>query len=150
MKLTIPNQGLVFWPVGTGDSTTIRITETHFMQVDLHHMEQAEDGSDSARPVVDELLEILPTRRGHPYLSAFVLTHPDEDHCKGFARLNEKALISELWICADSFRGPNANLCDDAKAFRQEAIRRINKTIEAGGDPGPGHRIRVIGSDPRG
>ena len=39
------------------------------------------------------------------------------------------------------------DLCDDAQAFHDEAMRRVRASIEAGGDPGRGHRIRIIGYD---
>jgi hypothetical protein len=30
---TLPDQGVVFWPVGTGDSTTVVVDEEHVLQV---------------------------------------------------------------------------------------------------------------------
>ena len=39
------------------------------------------------------------------------------------------------------------DLCDDAQAFHDEAIRRVNAAVNAGGDPGRGDRIRIIGHD---
>jgi hypothetical protein len=41
----------------------------------------------------------------------------------------------------------NDDLCDDAQAFHDEAMRRVKATIDAGGDPGAGDRIRIIGYD---
>ena len=38
-------------------------------------------------------------------------------------------------------------LCDDAQVFHDEAMRRVQATIDAGGDPGCGDRIRIIGYD---
>ena len=38
-------------------------------------------------------------------------------------------------------------LCEDAEAFHKEAMRRVRATIKAGGDPGRGNRIRIIGYD---
>ena len=43
-KFELPEQGFVFWPVGTGNSTTIMVDDETVMQVDLHHM----SASDSA------------------------------------------------------------------------------------------------------
>ena len=145
----VPERGFVFWPVGTGDSTTIRVDSTVFLQVDLRHMEKSEDNDDSAWPVIDELIEILPKLNQTPFLSTFALTHPDQDHCQGFAELNRRALISELWMSPRTFREfrENNSLCDDAEAFHEEAMRRVKKTIGVGGDPGRGHRIRIIGYD---
>lgn len=149
MAIQPPDRGFIFWPVGTGDSTTIRVAETVYVQVDIRHMAKANDDDDPAWPVIDELVEILPTYLGKPYLSVFALTHPDEDHCQGFDELNDRVTISEMWMSPRTFREfrENDELCDDAEAFHDEAMRRVRATIEAGGDPGSGHRIRIIGYD---
>ena len=149
MAIKPPDQGFIFWPVGTGDSTTIRVDKTVYLQVDLHHMAKSEDDDETAWPVVDELIDILPTLEDTPYLSVFALTHPDQDHCRGFEEFNERVTISELWMSPRTFREfrENEDLCDDAEAFHDEAMRRVQATIDAGGDPGSGHRIRIIGYD---
>lgn len=149
MAIQPPDQGFIFWPVGTGDSTTIRVTETAYLQVDLRHMVKSENDDDTAWPVTDELIDILPTLDGEPYLSVFALTHPDQDHCQGFEDLNERVIISELWMSPRTFREyrEDDDLCDDALAFHDEAMRRVKAAIAAGGDPGRGNRIRIIGYD---
>ena len=148
MAIQPPDRGWIFWPVGTGDSMTIRVAETVYMQVDIRHMDKSED-DDPAWPVIDELIELLPTYRRKPYLSVFALTHPDLDHCKGFEELNDSVTISELWMSPRTFREfrENDDLCDDAQAFHDEARRRVQTAIDEGGDPGRGHRIRIIGYD---
>src|SRR5713226_4227465 len=83
----LPNQGVVFAPVGTGDSSTIVIDDEHVIQVDLHHMEQANESDSKHTPVVDILKGSLPQRNGRPYLAVFALTHADADHCQGFGDL---------------------------------------------------------------
>jgi hypothetical protein len=75
----------MFWPVGTGDSTTIAVDDRHIVQVDLRDMAQADLDGAVVSPVVDELAASLPKRKGRPYLAVFVLTHADQDHCCGFA-----------------------------------------------------------------
>lgn len=149
MAIRLPDQGFIFWPVGTGDSTTVRVADTVYLQVDLHHMAKSEDDEDPVWPVIDELIEILPTLRGKPYLSVFALTHPDQDHCRGFEELNDRVIISEIWMSPRTFREfrDNNDLCDDAQAFHDEAMRRVQASIEAGGDPGRGSRIRIVGYD---
>ena len=148
MEIQPPDRGWIFWPVGTGDSTTIRVAETVYMQVDIRHMAKSED-DDPAWPLIDELIELLPTYLGKPYLSVFALTHPDLDHCQGFEELNDRVTISELWMSPRTFREfrENDDLCDDAQAFHDEAMRRVQTVIDEGGDPGRGHRIRIIGYD---
>lgn len=151
MSICLPKQGFIFWPVGTGDSTTIRVAESVYFQVDLRHMAKSEDGDEAAWPVIDELIKILPKNNGNgkPLLSVFALTHPDQDHCQGFEELNKRILISEFWMSPRTFREfrENDELCDDAEAFHKEAKRRVKATIDAGGNPGCGNRIRIIGYD---
>ena len=145
MAFKLPARGLVFWPVGNGDSTTIIVDSKVYLQVDLNHLEKSEDDDDSSWAIVDELVKHLPKVNGRPYLAALALTHPDQDHCRGFAELLDEIDIGELWFTPRIFREYNKDLCDDAEAFKKEAGRRVKKTIEAKGDPGPGNRVRVFG-----
>ena len=105
-----------------------------------------EDG-DPHTPIVDRLVQHLPKRGKRPYLSVFVLTHPDKDHCLGFERLLKDVDIGELWFSPRIFREYKKDLCDDAKVFRKEAVRRVQKTIQATGDVASGDKVRIIGYD---
>lgn len=147
MAIVLPQQGFVFWPVGTGDSTTIAVQDGVIFQVDLHHLESSEDEDDLRTNVVDRLIELLPKRNGKPYLSVFVLTHPDKDHCLGFADLLSRATIGEIWFSPRIFREFHKDLCDDAQAFRKEAKRRVKATIGAGSEAVSGDRVRIVGYD---
>ncbi len=147
MKIELPSQGFVFWPVGSGDSTTIMIDDKTAIQVDLRHLTAADDNDDPRMAIIDHLEKVLPKVNGKPYLSAFILTHPDEDHCRGFADLLKRVIIGELWHTPRVFREYPRDLCDDAKAFRVEAKRRAAKTIKEKGNVGAGDRVRVIGYD---
>jgi hypothetical protein len=97
--------------------------------------------------VIDHLVKILPKVDGKPYLSVFVLTHPDEDHCLGFTELLKQVRIGEIWHSPRVFREYPRDLCEDAKAFRKEAKRRVAKTISEKGIVEAGDRVRVIGYD---
>lgn len=150
----LPSRGVVFWPVGTGDSTTVVIDDLVVMQVDLHDLAKADDETTPEVAVVDRLVEALPLVDGEPYLATFVLTHADMDHCLGFADLLDKVTIGELWSTPRLWReynDPDApDLCSDAIAFREESERRITATLEAvnaGTVPASGNRIRVVGYD---
>ncbi len=143
----IPVPGVAFWPVGSGDSVTIRVTDDVFMQVDVCHRATAEDDETDFAEVIDRLKEILPKRNGKPHLAVFVLTHPDQDHCLGFKRLLDEVTIGEIWHSPRVFREYHSDLCDNAKAFRKEAKRRVKKTIENGGTAEDGDRVRIIGYD---
>ena len=145
MAFDLPARGLVFWPVGNGDSTTIVVDSQTYLQVDLNQREKSEDDDDPGWSVVDELVESLPTVDGRPYLAAFALTHPDQDHCRGFVKLLDEVDIGELWFTPRVFREFKKDLCDDAEEFKKEAERRVKETISVNGDPGAGNRVRVFG-----
>jgi hypothetical protein len=147
-------RGVVFWPVGTGDSTTIVVDDRIVMQVDLHDMAKADDDVNPEVPVIDRLIEALPEGDdGRPYLAVFVLTHADKDHCLGFEDLLSKVTIGELWATPRLWRefddAPD-ELCPDAQAFHAEADRRvtaIKEALAAGTEPGSGDRVLIIGYD---
>jgi hypothetical protein len=147
-------RGVVFWPVGTGDSSTIVIDEDVVVQVDLNDMAQADDDETPMVPVVDRLVECLPTGDdGRPYLAAFVLTHADLDHCRGFEDLLSEVTIGELWATPRLWRDlldDGVTLSESARAFVEEADRRVAATLDAvadGGEPVSGDRVLIIGHD---
>jgi len=156
MSDEIPDLGAVFWPVGTGDSSTVVISANAVVQVDLNHRAAAEKDDTPEVPVVDLLVPTLPKDEdGNPYLAAFVLTHADEDHCSGFGKLLDEVTIGELWATPRMWReylddpeGPD--LCEDAVAFHDEVKRRveaIKKAVAAGKDPDYGDRVLIVGYD---
>lgn len=143
----LPARGIVFWPVGVGDSSTVVIDDESVLQVDLHHLESAEDDEDPRVPIVDRLVELLPKRNGASYLAGFAATHLDADHILGFAELLEKVTIGDLWFTPRIFRDVDeGTLCDDGKVFVKEAERRIDK-VRKEGAVASGDRIRIIGHD---
>jgi hypothetical protein len=151
MKITLPNPGFIFWPVGTGDSTTICLDANTIMQVDIHHVKLAEDDEDLRAPVVDSLIERLPIVDGKPYLACFALTHPDKDHVKGFEKLLDSATIGEIWFSPRVFwefhEFDTTQWCADAQVFFEEAERRAILALELkdGEELGAGDRVRIIG-----
>lgn len=150
-NFSLPNKkAVVFWPVGTGDSTTLVLKPGNIiMQVDLRHLEKADDPDEPEWPIIDHLVRALPKRNGRPYLAAFVLTHPDKDHIQGFAELLKKVEIGELWHTPRIFRDQSNQeaLCEDAKAFRKEAHRRRKAILAKPANIKSGDRMRVIGHD---
>jgi hypothetical protein len=147
MNSTLPARGFFFAPVGNGDSTTVIVDPGAVLQVDLHHMVCADDKNDTSFPIVDELVRLLPKVNGRPYLSTFALTHPDDDHCCGFADLSKRVTIGELWFTPRIFVEHQDDMCDDACAFQEEALRRVKATVAAGGLPKSGDRVRIVGRD---
>jgi hypothetical protein len=151
---SLPEQGVVFWPVGTGDSTTIVVDDRHVVQVDLHDMAAADSDDAVVTPVIDRLAENLPKLEdGTPYLAVFALTHADLDHCRGFGDLlDSEIVIGDLWATPRLWRelADDQVLCADAQRFHDEALRRVAATVKAvkdGREVGSGARIRVIGYD---
>ena len=152
MSLNLPPRGFSFPHTGNGDATTVAVLHgSVYVQIDLNHVQGAESADDGRAPVIDDLIEALPSMDGRPYLSLFVLTHPDQDHCRGFARLLDEVTIGEIIHTPRIFREyeerEDGTLCADAQAFRDEAHRRRKAAVAAGGDPGPGDRVRIVGYD---
>jgi hypothetical protein len=103
----------------------------------------------------------LQETEGKLRLDVFVLTHPHEDHIQGFSagfftgdpdKYSEKDLedkkifIEEMWFSPRVFNNID-DLCDDAKAFKKEAERRLKLYRDAPADsPIPGNRILIIGA----
>ena len=83
MFADVSGPSFIFWPVGCGDTTTIVVSETEVVQIDINDKLMADEEGNEHIPIVDELVATLPKRNGKPYLSWFVLTHPDLDHCRG-------------------------------------------------------------------
>ncbi|MEK7950944.1 hypothetical protein [Luteolibacter soli] len=148
-QFKLPTRGFVFWPVCTGDSTTIVIKPGVVMQLDLHHLAKADGSDDPAWAVVDELVRLLPKKNGRPYLSLFALTHPDKDHILGFQELLKQVTIGEIWHTPRIIRDwvDDNDLCDDAEAFYQEVHRRRKAVIANPTDVKAGDRVRIIGHD---
>lgn len=149
MTVELPDRGFVFWPVGCGDSTTIKVNDEVILQIDIQHHESAESDNEPYHPVVDTLVdEVLPEIDGEKYLAVFALTHPDKDHCKGFAELLENCKIGELWFTPRIIREYDSDdeLSEDAQKFCEEANRRIELNNN-GTEAESGDRIRIIGND---
>lgn len=153
-----------FYPVGNGDCSLITIGGANKkMMFDCNFRQKAEDDNDEMYDVLGDLLdnELNTKKCGLPFLDAFLLTHPDQDHCRSFAdkfylgdpdsikqadKDNKKILIGELWYSPRVFEELTSELNADAKAFKKEAKRRMelykSNTKKADKD---GNRIRIIG-----
>ena len=150
-EFKLPNKKcVVFWPVATGDSTTLVLKPGEIvMQIDLHHMVKADGADNPEWPIIDHLVKLLPKKNGRPYLALFVLTHPDLDHIQGFKELLSKVHIGEIWHTPRIFRDQSdeESLCEDAKAFHKEAHRRRKAIAGNPANIKSGDRLRVIGHD---
>lgn len=153
---------ITLFPVGNGDCTLIQLSDKTQILIDCNFTEASHDEDDETRYDVHGHLVRVSKRpnAGVPYIDVFILTHGDEDHCRGFNdgfytgdpikysqwhADREYILIGELWFSPRIFY-PHEDLCEDAKAFLKEAKRRM--TLHRTRHPDatkPGNRIRIIG-----
>lgn len=153
---------ITFYPVGCGDCILLELENGPKMMWDCNFRKSTEsEEQEDVYDVLNNLLseKLITRKNGLPFLDAFVLTHADQDHCRGFAEKfylgdpdkisskdkdEKKILIGELWY------SPRVviedEMCDDAIAFKKEAERRMElfKKDSKAADK-DGNRIRIIG-----
>jgi hypothetical protein len=154
---------ITFFPVGNGDCSLITLSDNTQIIIDCNTTAEASDEDDPSRyDVHQHLLDFGKKLNGKiPHVDVFILTHADQDHCRGFDTMfytgdpakytlkhskEDMILIDELWFTHRIFATHEGELSTWAEAFRKEAQRRINlhlanspKRHEAG------NRIRVVG-----
>ena len=160
---------ITFFPVDNGDMTLIKLNDTTTILIDINIREIAEDEQEPACNVIKELRDrIKEDEEGRPYVDAFLLSHPDQDHCRGLREqfhlgsLDDynfessegeslKIVIREMWSSPMIFRRASKNntLCEDARAFNTEARRRV-KLFKKNGSAVEGDRIIIICEDENG
>lgn len=150
---------ITFFPVANGDMTLLELESGSRILVDIN-IRQPGDG---IRYVAKDLRDRLTTdAKGRPYVDAMVLSHPDQDHCRGLEQhfhlgplsdYDDKAepkkiVIREMWSSPLIFRRASVNhaLSSDAKAWNKEARRRV-KLFRENGVGEHGDRIQVLGED---
>jgi hypothetical protein len=140
--------------------TLIELESGKCILIDINIRQTADDEDDDTPDVAAMLRERLKKDgNGRFYVDAFLLSHPDEDHCRGLARHfhlgkpddhpgDDKILIREMWSSPLVFRRASKNhpLCDDAKAWNKEAKRRV-KAFRDGKTAADGDRILIMGED---
>lgn len=156
---------ITFYPVKNGDCNLIEFSDSATMLVDCKFRKASKEDNDEYDVIGDLLKNKLTCKKhGVPYLNAFVLTHPDQDHCLGFKEkfitginpekkepseedvTEKRIMIGELWYSPRVFTEHEDELSDDALAFKEEAERRMK--LWSDGDSTrnkPGNRIRIIG-----
>ena len=161
------NATLSFFPVGNGDMALVKLLDGATILIDCNIRKAADDPADKeTRDVAKDLRARLPRdANGRPYVDAFLLSHPDKDHCTGLCRhfhlgplddyaddnepdAEKKIVIREMWSSPIVFRRASKIhvLCDDAKAWASEARRRV-KHFRDKGWAGEGDRILILGED---
>lgn len=155
------NHKLKFYPVNNGDTVLITLKDETTILIDSNIRETGKDSDgNQIYDVKKDLLDSLKKRDNNYHLDLFVLTHPDEDHCRGFAkhfyqgnpdnygysnRKVDEIIIDEMWVTSLLF-----NCCsnDDSKAFKKEAERRRKLWDDNDKNKDkPGNKIRMIGYD---
>ena len=132
---------ITFFPVGNGDTSLIRLSNGCDILIDCNITNDSRDESDDTTyNVHNHLLSVLKKEKEVPFVDAIILTHPDEDHCRGFSetfytgdpsnysdRHKKEGLIriDELWFTPRIFSPHEKDMCDTAKAIRKEAKRRM-------------------------
>lgn len=161
------NATVTFFPVGNGDMALVKLLDGGTILIDCNIRNAADDPADKeTRDVAKDLRERL-TRDadGRPYVDAFLLSHPDKDHCTGLCKhfhlgpledyaddekpdAEKRIVIREMWSSPIVFRRASKVhvLCDEAKAWRTEARRRV-KHFRDNGSAAEGDRILILGED---
>ncbi len=134
---------ITFFPVDNGDMTLVKLgnaAETTLL-IDCNIRPAADDKDDPTRDVAsDPRKRLKKDAKGRPYVDAFLLSHPDADHCRGLERhfylgplkdypddkksvSERRIVIREMWSSPIVFRRASKDhtLCDDAEAFNIEA-----------------------------
>lgn len=147
---------LTFFPVGNGDMTLLETESGKKILMDVNITGAADDPDGDAYDAMKELRSrLVRDVKGRLFINVFLLSHPDQDHCRGFekhfhvgdpdswSKTDDKIFINEIWSSPMVFRRASKNhvLCEDAKAFNSEARRRVVRYKE--GDTSLGAGIRL-------
>lgn len=153
---------IMFYPVGNGDMTLVELESGRTVLIDINIRAAADDPGDDTPNVAEQLRHRLKRDgEGRLYVDAFLLSHPDQDHCRGlmkhfhlgrpadWSESADKILIREVWSSPMVFRRACREhvLCDDAAAFNREARRRVKYFRDNGGAMSDGDRILILGED---
>lgn len=144
-----------YYPVNNGDCTLITTPLGQTILVDCCFIE-----NDPPFDAKADLLDRLDRVDGRPYLSSFLLTHGDQDHCRGYEKTfhtgdpseyedpgegEDPKIITNTLVFSPHILD-DEDLCSDAKAYQKEARRRMKLHKESAWNKDlPGNRIIVIG-----
>ena len=75
---------LSFFPVGNGDMTLIQTEAGHRILIDMNIRSAADDPDDDSPDVAAKFRDkLVRDVAGRLHVDALLLSHPDEDHCRG-------------------------------------------------------------------
>ncbi|AII54507.1 MULTISPECIES: hypothetical protein [Hymenobacter] len=159
------NATIKYYPVGNGDCSLVTLVDGTTMLVDCNIRESASGDTDDTKFDVkqDLLASLKRNTANNPFVDVFVLTHGDQDHCRGFAknffqgdpatysaddREAGRILIDEIWF---SPMVEEVSTNPDEDVFEAEAMRRVKlHRDKAANRDEPGNRVVIIGYDGRG
>lgn len=144
-----------FYPVDNGDTVLIKVPNAT-VQIDAN----IRDNNDCYDVMSDILNELVTDNKGRYHLDLFMLTHPDEDHCRGIDnnyylgdpdkysdsdQENDLVIIDELMVTPMLFTDATSS---SAKALKKEANRRRNLYDDnSPAKDKAGNRLVIIGYD---
>ena len=148
---------ITYFPVGNGDTSLVRLKDGTSILIDVCISTDDEDKYD----VHGHLIGELRSEEGVPHLDAFILTHPDQDHIRGWStyfysgdpskysksdKKEGRIVADEVWFAPRIFAPHEKELCQEASDFRKEVNRRI-ELFRKGSQASslPGNRFRVAG-----
>ena len=161
---------ITFFKVCNGDMTRVKLgnADRTTLLIDINIRADADDPNGDKPDVAKHLRDrIYKDDKGRPYVDAFLLSHPDADHCRGLAKhfylgplsdypddnkpqKEKRIIIREMWSSPIIFRrrSKSHTLCDDAQMWAKEARRRValNKS-KSFINVGDGDRIQIMGKD---
>ena len=148
---------ITYFPVGNGDTALVKLTDGTTILIDLCICSDDEEKYDVHGHLVGELR----AEKGIPHADAVVLSHPDQDHIRGWStyfysgdpsRYSEghkkegRIIADELWFAPRIFAPHEKELCEEARRFRDEVNRRIELFRKCSASSNlAGNRFRVIG-----
>jgi hypothetical protein len=152
------NNKIKYYPVANGDTSLITLVDNSTFLIDCNIREAEKDANENnIYNVKEDLLKSIQKRNNNPYVDLFVLSHPDQDHCRGFKkhfykgdpkdynetnRKKEEIIIDEIWVTSLLFTHDQS---DDASSVRSEVNRR--KKVIGTEREKRGNRLRLIGYD---
>lgn len=147
--------------VANGDMSLIKVDSGRSILIDINIRAAANDKGDDTPDVGAQLRDALDRDSdGRLFVDAFMLTHPDKDHCSGlenhfhlgkiedWSPEDDKIIIREMWSSPVIFKRASSRnkLCSDAKAWAKEARRRV-KMFRDDEDIENGSRILILSED---
>lgn len=151
-----------YYPVCNGDQSLITLADKTTILIDCNIREGAKgDDNEDLYDVHEDLLNsIQKDSKGIPFVDVFILTHGDQDHCRGFSKnfyqgdpskysdadkKNNLIRVDAMWF-SPMIAEEHTN--DDEDAYQKEAERRLelHRKNDSKKDDA-GNRIRIIGYD---